>query len=318
MGCAYYERALARLHNTWIGAGNQGERFRDPHHVFADDLDLFGRGSLFELLSTARTRMGERVLAGWLLTPGEPSEVAARQESVKELRPGVDLREEIALMGEDLRAALDDRRLGAWGTEPAVIFFPGARWMALLLAIAAVTSAATTLFELTNLVPFLFVVLAELIFMMATNKATAQVAHNVDTPAQELRLIALLLERLEREPFSSPGLEGLRGNLLVDGAPATRQIRRLVTFSGSARLGSQSFLPPACRRPGLDAAIRHGHRKVADPLWPASGGMGGCYRRIRSHELAGVFRLRAIRRPCSPNWRILLSAFTTLAGSLIR
>jgi len=229
-GVAYYERALARLHNKWIGAGNQGERFRDPNHVFADDLDLFGRGSLFELLSTARTRMGERVLAGWLLTPSEPSEVAARQESVKELRPGVDLREEIALMGEDLRAALDDRRLGAWGTEPAVTFFPGARWVALLLAIAAVASAATTLFELTNLVPFLFVVLAELIFMMATNKATSQVAQNVDTPAHELRLIALLLERLEREPFSSPGLAGLRGKLLVDGTPATRQIRRLVTL----------------------------------------------------------------------------------------
>src|SRR5205823_5856622 len=120
------------------------------------------------------------------------------------------LREEIALMGEDLRAALDDRRLGAWGTEPAVIFFPGARWVALLLAIAAVASAVTTLFELTNLVPFLFVVLAELLFMMATNKATSQVAENVDTPAHELRLIALLLERLEREPFSSPGLSGLR------------------------------------------------------------------------------------------------------------
>jgi hypothetical protein len=227
-GMAYNERALARLDNRWIGAGNQGERFRDPSHVFADDLDLFGRGSLFELLSTARTRMGERVLADWLLSPGEPKEVAERQESVKELRPCLDLREEIALMGDDLRAALDDRRLGAWGTEPALIFFPGARWIALVLAIAAVVTAITVLFEWTSLVPFLFVVLAELMFMMATHKATAQVAESVGTPAHELRLIALLLERLEREPFSSPGLVGLRGRLLIDGKPATQEIRRLV------------------------------------------------------------------------------------------
>ena len=59
-GIAYYERALARVENRWIGTGSQGERFRDPRHVFSDDLDLFGRGSLFELLSTARTGMGER------------------------------------------------------------------------------------------------------------------------------------------------------------------------------------------------------------------------------------------------------------------
>jgi hypothetical protein len=229
-GIAYYERSLARLDSRWIGAGSQGERFRDPRHVFADDLDLFGRGSLFELLSTARTAMGERVLAGWLLAPGDPKDVAARQESVKELRPGVDLREEIALMGDEIRAALDDRKLGAWGTEPPVVFFPGARWVALFLAIAAVVSAVTTLLDVTNLRPFLFVVLGELMFMMATHQATGRVVEDVANPANELRLIALLLERLEREPFTSPALAALRGRLLVEGTPATLRIRRLVSL----------------------------------------------------------------------------------------
>ena len=227
-GTAYYERALARLDNKWIGAGNQGERFRDPRHVFADDLDLFGRGSLFELLSTARTGRGERVLAGWQLTPGELQEVASRQESVKELRPGVDLREELALMGDDLRAALDDRKLGTWGTEPPVIFFPGARWLALALSIAFVATAASASLDFTSIRPLLVVILAELMFLMATNKATGQVAGSAGTPANELRLIALLLERLEREPFTSPALAALRGRLLADGTAATRQILRLV------------------------------------------------------------------------------------------
>jgi hypothetical protein len=150
---------------------------------------------------------------------------------VKELRPGVDLREEIALMGDDLRAAVDDRKLGAWGTEPAVVFFPGARWIALVLAIAAVVTATTTMLEWTGLRPFLFVVLAELMFMMATHNATSRVVEDVDHPAKELGLIVLLLERLEREPFSSPALAALRARLLADGAPATRQIQRLVNLS---------------------------------------------------------------------------------------
>ena len=41
-----------------------GERFRDDSHLYADVLDLFGQGSLFELLSIARTRTGEAKLAG--------------------------------------------------------------------------------------------------------------------------------------------------------------------------------------------------------------------------------------------------------------
>jgi hypothetical protein len=114
--------------------------------------------------------------------------VASRQEAVKELRPSVNLREDLALMGDEVRAALDDRRLGVWGTEPAVTFFPGAGWIALILAIAAVTTAVTTLLELTTLRPFLFVVLGELAFGMATRVATRRVVHDVENP-RTVRLI---------------------------------------------------------------------------------------------------------------------------------
>ena len=51
----YYERGIARLEDRWAGTGEPGERFRDSKHPYAEDLDLFGKGSLFELLSTART-----------------------------------------------------------------------------------------------------------------------------------------------------------------------------------------------------------------------------------------------------------------------
>jgi hypothetical protein len=243
-GTSYYERGLGRLENRWVGGGSQGERFRDPQHVFSDDLDLFGRGSLFELLSTARTYTGERVLAGWLLTPGEPAEVAARQEAVKELLPKVELREQLALMGDEVRAALDDRKLGAWGTEPAVTFFAGANWIAWVLAIAAVGTAVTTLAEWTTLRPFLYVVLAELVFGMATRQATRRVVRDVGNPAQELRLIALYLERLEGEQFSCAALRELRGRLLADGTPSTRQIGRLVGLADRLDWARNLFFRP--------------------------------------------------------------------------
>src|SRR5690606_19709726 len=60
---AFYERGLARISNTWHGTGERGERYRDPSHLYAEDLDLFGAGGLFELLVTTRTRAGEDMLA---------------------------------------------------------------------------------------------------------------------------------------------------------------------------------------------------------------------------------------------------------------
>ena len=55
---AFYERGLARLNNDWKGKGQQGTRFQEETHPYAADLDLFGSGSLFELLCTARTHFG--------------------------------------------------------------------------------------------------------------------------------------------------------------------------------------------------------------------------------------------------------------------
>src|SRR5919198_2160842 len=65
---AFYDRGLARIEDRWAGGGETGDRFRDPTHLYAADLDLFGPASLFELLSIARTRAGEDTLAGWLHT----------------------------------------------------------------------------------------------------------------------------------------------------------------------------------------------------------------------------------------------------------
>ena len=69
---AFYKRALDRVDGRWAGTGETGLRFLDEHHLYAQDLDLFGDGSLFQLLSCARTGIGERTLAGWLLEPAQP------------------------------------------------------------------------------------------------------------------------------------------------------------------------------------------------------------------------------------------------------
>src|SRR5215467_10317811 len=43
----FYEKGIARLENRWMGAGITHTAFADTDHLYANDLDIFGKGSLF-------------------------------------------------------------------------------------------------------------------------------------------------------------------------------------------------------------------------------------------------------------------------------
>lgn len=55
--------------------------------ALADDLDVFGRGSLFQLVSMASLGPGRRCLAGWLLAPARQQTASRRHAAVKRLQP---------------------------------------------------------------------------------------------------------------------------------------------------------------------------------------------------------------------------------------
>ncbi len=225
---AFYERALARLEGRFAGTGQPGDAFADPDHPYALDLDLFGRGSLFELLCAARTRPGEERLAAWLLAPAAPEPLRARQRAVSALAPRLDLREDLAVLGEDVRAAVDARALAAWGEEPPLVD----DWLlpaSLALAAAAALATAAWAAGLAGPIPLAAVLLAEWGFARSLRSRVARVLGGVERPAAELRILALLLARLEREPSEDPLLGDLRAALLGPGAPASARISALVS-----------------------------------------------------------------------------------------
>ncbi|MGC2331293.1 MAG: hypothetical protein WA581_07565, partial [Candidatus Acidiferrales bacterium] len=136
----FYRSGFARMEDRWAGTGATGERFRDPRHVYADDLDLFGRGCLFELLSTTKTAMGENRLAEWLRLPSPLPAIVDRRGLVTELRPKLDLREDLAVTGEDMSARLNPESLTKWAEEESTLGGPALRVVAAAVAIAAAAS----------------------------------------------------------------------------------------------------------------------------------------------------------------------------------
>lgn len=225
----FYRRGIARIEDRWAGTGQTGERFLDRKYLYAEDLDIFGKGSLFELLSQARLPMGENFLAEWLCAPSDLNTVRERQGLVAELRENLDLREFLAVTGEALRLRLEPESLASWGESAPRL--PRGPWRAVAVALSLAAAAAIT-FYLTRRVysPLLVVLALEVAVRRWLRPLAHQVMHGVACNAEGLILFAQVLERFEGESFTSPKLQALAAKLRGEGSarePASRLIRKL-------------------------------------------------------------------------------------------
>lgn len=238
---AFYEQGVARLEDRWQGQGTAGTRFLDPQHPYAIDLDLFGVGSLFELLCTARTRLGEDRLASWLLAPAGPAAIRDRQAAVAALAPLLDLREDLALTGGDVRDKIQPDALAAWGASPARLSSQKQRRAALGLAAATLLSLAVWGLG-GGAIPFYVLVVLGRVFDWPLRGRVKQVVRDLDGPLRDLGLLSQMLTRLERQPFASPRLQELQRSLRADGDPPSVRIARLQTLAGSVEAAKNQLL----------------------------------------------------------------------------
>jgi hypothetical protein len=236
---AYYTTAQNRLRDHWMDEGVTGERYQNPDHPYAGDLDLFGQGSLFQLICQARTRLGENTLAAWLKAPADVETIKHRQEAIEELRPKLDLRERLALLDAEVHDGLDQRQLLHWANEPAQPISWRKRAAAVGISALMIGGIALWLFGAP-----LRVILVPLLVMMGFTalfvKSIRRVARTMDAAGSGLAILSQVLEVIEQEEFQTVRLKGIRQRLDTDGHPPSWEIARLNRMIQSLRNSLQN------------------------------------------------------------------------------
>ena len=229
------ERGLARLGKEWHGFAERGDEFRDSDHPYADDLDIFGQGSLFQLLNDTATRFGESVLAGWLAHGAEARDVRARQGAIRELAPRIDFRQEVLLecqLAGDGKA--DPRKFIAWAEGgPYLRSIAWARPVAWL--IRAITASLLLAGELGVVPPraWLAGILLSLLFSTLSRRTLEDFYSRASAAEMGFVGFGRAFERIERERFEDPLLGRLSTTL---GQGASTQLRRFARLFGFADL----------------------------------------------------------------------------------
>jgi len=241
----FYEHGISRIEDRWAGTGSTGAAFLPAlhDHLYAIDLDLFGDGSLFQLLSTARTEAGEERLAAWLTTPADIEEVARRQSAVQELRDRVDFREQIAVLAAEARVSKTGA-LMAWAALPPVGF---SRTHGMLFAaLAAITTlmVAAVFTEYLDVTPVILWMAVQAAVVSLFRKRVREVLRRVDAATYDLGLLRELLARIERERFTTPRLAELEARICTAGEPPSRLIARLNRYIAARDSLRNEFVRP--------------------------------------------------------------------------
>jgi hypothetical protein len=240
---AFYRAGLERLAGRFSPARSSGDEFTDEHHVYGADLDLFGAQSLYARLCTARTPMGEATLARWLLAPADLDTLRHRQACVTELRGRLDLREDLAILGDMPQIALHADAVTTWLAAPRE--FP-ARWIAgAALGLTALAAATAIVWGVSGIAfPFLAVVVVEAALNYALRDRVQRCVAGIEHAYEDIKLLAGLLARIEVEAFHEPVLRALRDRLSSHSLTASTTFSKLATLVNFVEARRNPFLTP--------------------------------------------------------------------------
>lgn len=94
------EHSIWRLDGRWVGFEDSGKEFQDDTHPYTSDLDIFGRGSVFQWINVTRTFLGRKKLSEILKShPGQLTEIRERQAAIGELSQNIQWRQRFLAYG---------------------------------------------------------------------------------------------------------------------------------------------------------------------------------------------------------------------------
>jgi hypothetical protein len=223
----YFETGLLRIRDEWAGKGISGDSYKPSSHYYSEDLDIFGNGSLFELLNTCRTQSGEHSLSDWLCNPADSVEIQARQEAVQECVPNVSLRLDLGRIGQSVRKSFHENRLSFWVNAEYPL--PGSGAYRALIGLSVI-SVMSLILWLTKTVPGVvpvFMLTIDLLVLKWLSPKVIPIVEQLGHGIQELKVMTQVLKRLEAESFTSTRLKSLRDQLIQGPESASNAIKKL-------------------------------------------------------------------------------------------
>jgi len=230
-----YDQSLKRLGGEWKTFSDKGADFKDSSHPYSEDLDLFGFGSLFQWINTAKTFGGREKLKEWLTEPPTKIEpIQKKQEAITELAGNLAWRQRFLAEARMAKRPMDSpNAIIEWAkTYDKSYLRLGVLILARALPITTITFLL--LYLMTSKVSYWYPLTGVIIqtIILFAGKQRGKALNAVYSYKESIKIYEKMLERFEKRSFQSDYLKALKLGLYDrDKKPAFRQIRKLSSIA---------------------------------------------------------------------------------------
>ncbi|SMO59862.1 MutS domain III [Saccharicrinis carchari] len=235
-----YHKALYKLYNfelnhnsTKINLFDNGLTYIDPKHLYSNDLDLFGKNSIFEFINRCHSEIGSKTLANWLLYPGTSKVIKDRQLAVEELSQKLEFRKKVGVSGI---LNTENKHIQKWRGDPEsvrklrIIKFKG-------LALSIINVSLLFISVIYGVVlPFFVISITFSYFYMYSFqwKKIETLYKEISKLDGDLKYFRKYIAAIENESFSSVLLNNLKNEISlnnISGIKTTKKLQKYIQIT---------------------------------------------------------------------------------------
>ena len=200
-----------------IASGNylnrdEGLEFIDPKHFFSSDIDLFGKGSLFQYINRTGLKEGKENLAK-LFTSNRIDTIEERQNAIQELSKITEWRQNFTAIARMLRSRTSNESITTWLSEYEKFIPTYFKWIQPVFALVSVGLFALMFFNYIGFTPILLWFVLGMVFTGLYVKRVSRLSAITNRIKETMQQYSLLLERIENTTFESALLKEEKSNI---------------------------------------------------------------------------------------------------------
>lgn len=206
-----------------------GSNYKPETHEYANDLDIFGRASLYQYINRTNSEQGNKMFADWLLHQALPGMILQRQETVKELTPETGWRQQLQSCGIATKITIaTQQRIEKWLEQP-VSFSGKLLWNILKYLLPAISFSFLTLHLINILDASIFYPL--MLLMLAVSFAISKLIISdylqLNRIAPELESLSESISLIEKKEFKTDLIKKLQAKYKTGLVTSSESIKKL-------------------------------------------------------------------------------------------